>query len=134
MPRKQRTAKGRRDLPLSEAARYLLVTGIHPGMHVCAGATSDQRWNCEADPSLPRCVGQRPIPGAMGLLFMEEGELEAVWHAHRDELVAEGTAHGFEAAGVAWFDMGTRSSDEAIDPALTAEWRRVFIREYNEEE
>lgn len=123
MPRKLRAAKARRDFPLSEAAHYWFITGTFPNTHIC-GARNDRTWHCEVDEALPPCVAAAPLPGSMTLLLAEEHERRALWLAHRDDLVAEARAHGFTPAA----EVGDVGDLAALEPAVTAEWRRAFLR------
>jgi hypothetical protein len=125
--KRRHITRGRSTVELSEAARYRLVSGAPPNGHVC-GALTHSVWRCEADPSItPCCPHPRPLEGSMAFLMADESEQRAIWAAHRDDLMEEAAAYGFEAAGYQWFESGTLPIDAPIDPAITAEWRRRFI-------
>lgn len=109
---------------LSPAAKYYLLTGIFPHRHIC-GAFDHQRWTCEVDDTLPPCAGTRPIEGATGLFFLTPIELRYTWEAHAETLRAEARRYGFVPAGV-----DRDGTVTALDAAMTADWRRDFMRQY----
>jgi hypothetical protein len=121
MPRKQRQAKFRRELPLTPAARFLLMTGRSHAVHVC-GASGDHRWRCEVDRALVPCVTRGTVAGAWQVL-LDEGYLDAVWAEHGADLIVEARRHGFEAAGL---------DGAAVPEAVTREWRRAFLAEVDQ--
>src|SRR5262245_29710045 len=132
MPLRHRLRR-REQTELGPADRYYILTGLLPHTHCCNEPSAiwpprAQGWRCEMDTSIPPCVTQAvkvPWP-----LVLNDGEyVRALWEANREELMREAESYGFLPAVHEW-ESGRLTVGDPLEPSITAEWRRDFMRQY----
>jgi hypothetical protein len=114
MPRKQRTPKARRDVPLTPSMRHFLLCGCTAYHYAPARLPGWTETHLEI------------VPDAEALT--------AMWLAHRSELIAEAKSAGFEPVAQRWFAGDRLRADASDVPTDTSgardQWSERFCHEH----